>query len=112
MPFYDYRCENCGPFTTIRSMAVSAEPCGCPECGTASARVFLSMPAIAGMDPALRKANATNEASRHEPKRASQLGHGPGCSCCGSSTKQSRKTLKRPDGSKSFPTARPWQISH
>ncbi|MCP1200833.1 zinc ribbon domain-containing protein [Notoacmeibacter sp. MSK16QG-6] len=111
MPFYDYNCSECGPFTSVRTMEKSAEPCTCPDCGQDAPRAFLTMPFVAGMDAARRNAFATNERSAHDPKRSSQTGHGPGCSCC-SSGKKNRKTLTRPDGSKSFPTARPWQISH
>jgi hypothetical protein len=35
--------------------------------------------------------------------------HGAGCSCC--STGKSN-AVKAPDGSKMFPTKRPWMISH
>jgi hypothetical protein len=54
------------------------------------------------------KAHAVNERSADSPKRSS--GHGPGCGCCGGKT--SSGTLRRPDGSKSFPAKRPWMISH
>ena len=37
--------------------------------------------------------------------------HGPGCGCC-SSKKPSRLVKQTRSGAKSFPTARPWMISH
>ncbi|KRA99938.1 FmdB family transcriptional regulator [Devosia sp. Root685] len=110
MAIYDYQCADCGPFTAMRPMAMAAEPCACPDCGEPAQRAFFSVPFIAGMDPAKRTAHATNEKTRHEPKRGGSA-HGPGCSCC-SGGKKGRSTLVRPDGSKSFPSARPWMISH
>lgn len=111
MAIYDYQCNSCGPFSTVRPMSRSAEPCDCPYCGEPAPRAFLSVPYIAGMDPTRRTAFATNEKARHEPKRGGSA-HGPGCSCCSSSGKKGRSTLVRPDGSKSFPSGRPWMISH
>jgi putative FmdB family regulatory protein len=111
MAVYDYQCTDCGPFTVLRPMAMSGEPCNCPDCGEPAARAFFSVPFIAGMDPERRTAFATNEKARHEPKRGGAA-HGPGCSCCGSAGKKGRSTLVRPDGSKCFPAARPWMISH
>lgn len=110
MAFYDYQCAECGPFSMIRPMAESAEAGSCPDCGEPAPRAFLSVPFVAGMDPARRNAFATNEKARHEPKRGGSA-HGPGCSCC-SGGKKGRSTMVRPDGSKSFPAARPWMISH
>lgn len=109
MPFYDYECRACGPFTEMRPMAEAAEPQPCPVCGGLAARAILRVPNFATMDGAARIAHATNERSAHAPKRSG--GHGPGCSCCGGKAKPSR-TLRRPDGAKSFPASRPWQISH
>ncbi|HLV82941.1 FmdB family zinc ribbon protein [Devosia alba] len=111
MAVYDFQCQDCGTFTVMRPMARSAEPCACPDCGEPAARAFLSVPYIAGMDPARRTAHSTNERARHEPKRGGSA-HGPGCSCCSDGGKKGRSTLVRPDGSKSFPAARPWMISH
>lgn len=111
MPVYEYQCRECGPFAALRPMAEYADPQPCPDCAGSSPRVMLTAPAMAGMDPARRTAFATNERSQHAPKSSKSLGHGAGCSCC-SSSKPSRKTLYRPDGSKSFPSARPWMISH
>lgn len=112
MPVYDYECEECGVFTAFRSMSLSATPCDCPECDVSSRRVFLSAPNSALMDTSRRTAFATNERSADSPKNTrSGHGHGPGCSCC-SGTKKPSRTLHRPDGSKTFPSARPWMISH
>ncbi|MDQ0317796.1 FmdB family zinc ribbon protein [Amorphus orientalis] len=113
MPLYDYYCEEHGAFTALRPMSAYAEPCECPDCGASAPRVMLTAPRLGLLDTATRTAHAVNERSAHEPKRASSHGHGPGCGCCGGGTaKKGRKTLHRPDGSKSFPSARPWMISH
>ena len=80
MPFYDYECDQCGPFTALRPMAECADPLFCLDCGASSARVFLRAPAIACSDAGTRKAVALNERSRPEPKLASK--HRAGCGCC------------------------------
>lgn len=110
MPFYDYECQRCGPFTLLRSMDQCAEPFPCPDCGASSARAFLRAPGIACSDAGTRRALALNERARNEPKLASR--HGAGCGCC-----SARKGAKSPPAraaaaAKSFPSARPWMISH
>jgi len=87
-------------------MAEYDRPQDCPDCGATCGRVLSSMPAIAGMDSGRRTAIATNERSAHAPRLSSA--HGPGCGCCKTGT---RKTLAA-EGVKSFPSARPWMISH
>ena len=110
MPVYDYACQTHGVFTALRPMSKSAEPCDCPDCGQTAQRVFVSVPNFALMDGGKRTAYATNERAAHAPK-SSKTGHGAGCSCCSGAAKPSR-TLVRADGSKAFPSARPWMISH
>lgn len=110
MPYYDYLCEDCGPFTNYAPMSAFDQPCACPTCASEAPRVLFTAPKIAGMDKSRRTAFETNERAQHEPKRS---GHGAGCSCCsGGGKKKSSGTLYRPDGSKSFPAKRPWMISH
>lgn len=109
MPLYDYLCDDCGPFTQIASLARFAEPCACPDCNAASPRVLMNAPRLAVMSSGSRKAYETNERSADSPRRSS---HGPGCSCCSGGSKRASKTLHHRDGSKSFPTKRPWMISH
>lgn len=113
MPIYEYLCEDCGEFTALRPMRDSAAPCACPECGAAAPRVLISAPALATMSAAKRHAHATNERAAHAPKTSAeyQAGHkhGPGCACGGATSKA---TLKTPDGAKTFPSKRPWMISH
>ncbi|WP_158046091.1 FmdB family zinc ribbon protein [Skermanella pratensis] len=118
MPVYDYMCESCGAFTALRPMARSAEPCGCPDCGAPASRAYLSFPSIGGMDPARRAAFETNERSAHAPKLSKKSdrqaaghsgAHGPGCSCCSGGKSSAVYTR---DGAKTFPSKRPWMISH
>lgn len=109
MPVYDYECAECGVFNAFRPMDAWREPCACPACGGEAPRAFVTAPTVAGMDPQQRAAIATNERSRHEPRR-SAAGHGAGCSCCSGGLRRRSVTTK--GGAKSFPTARPWMISH
>lgn len=109
MPVYEYFCDTCGPFEALAPMARYSEPCDCPDCAAPAPRVMMTAPNLAVMSSSIRKAHETNERSADSPKRS---GHGPGCSCCSSGKKLGSKTLHRPDGSKSFPTKRPWMISH
>ncbi|WP_424969674.1 FmdB family zinc ribbon protein [Dinoroseobacter sp. S76] len=111
MPVYDYLCEECGPFTALNSIANYKEPCDCPSCEAESPRVMLNVPRLAMMSNASRTAHATNERSADSPKRSKN--HGPNCGCCGGgSSKMPSKTLHHSNGAKSFPTKRPWMISH
>lgn len=120
MPYYDYVCPDCGPFTEIRPMAESAEPAVCPGCGGAAPRAFLSAPRLAIMAGERRQAFATNERSANAPRssgefiaeQASRKRHGVSCSCCSGSTAVKSKALRTADGSKTFPGKRPWMISH
>ena len=113
MPVYDYECADCGAFTEMRPMSENATPCACPECGADSPRVILAMPALFGVSAGRRRAMAANEASRHSPMTSSEYAasrrHPAGCRCC-SGTPKSSATM--PNGAKTFPSARPWMISH
>ena len=109
MPVYEYLCESHGAFEALRPMAEYAQPCACPACGAQSRRVLLTPPSLGARDRGRMKARAVNERSADSPQRTGA--HPPGCGCC-SGTKKASTTLYRPDGSKSFPTKRPWMISH
>lgn len=111
MPVYDYECPDCGVFTALRPMTQCDAPHDCPDCGASAPRVFLTMPALAMMDAGRRTAITVNERAQHEPKLSSQ--HGAGCSCCapGKGLKRGRTAVGK-NGAKSFPSARPWMISH
>jgi putative FmdB family regulatory protein len=101
MPVYEYLCNDCGPFTDMRPMAECDAPQDCPRCESESPRAILTAPNFFCMSSDKRKAHATNERSANAPK---------GCGCC--STKPSRLVKQTRSGAKSFPTARPWMISH
>lgn len=110
MPVYEYECADHGVFEAVAPMDRFRDPCICPECGGESIRVLRTPPQLGAANRSSIKAHGVNERAADSPKRTST--HGPGCSCCSGSKKSSRKTLTRPDGSKSFPGARPWMISH
>jgi putative FmdB family regulatory protein len=115
MPVYEYMCESCGPFTAMRPMAEYEKPYACPDCDAVAPRVMLTAPRFSTMSAGMRLAHATNERSADKPNTLSTLKnqHGSGCSCCsGLSSKRSRKTARGKNGAKSFPSARPWMISH
>jgi putative FmdB family regulatory protein len=112
MPVYEYLCEGCGPFTNMRPMSEFEEPDLCPDCGRVSPRVILTAPRFSCLPADRRIAHSVNERSAHAPRTLDQYkaSHGPGCGCC--SGKPSRLMTKTKSGAKSFPTARPWMISH
>lgn len=121
MPYYDYACPDCGPFTEMRPMAESAEPAACPGCGAAAPRAFLTAPQLAVMTSDRRQAFATNERSAHAPRSSGEFAaeragrkksHGAGCSCCSTGKAGKSRAVHMADGSKTFPSARPWMISH
>jgi putative FmdB family regulatory protein len=108
MPVYDYGCQACGPFSLTRPMIEYAMPQQCPDCGAAAPRVMLTVPSIAGMSPSRRAAHAVNERSANEPRLTSASGaHRPGCQCCAPT-----RRAAAPAAAKSFPSQRPWMISH
>ena len=84
-------------------------PCDCPQCASAAPRVLINAPRLAVMSGGSRRAHETNERSADSPERSS---HGPRCACCCSFKGRLSKTLHYTNGAKSFPTKRPWMISH
>jgi putative FmdB family regulatory protein len=110
MPVYEFECEAHGFFEALRPMAAFADPCDCPTCGKEARRVVLTAPRLARGDSPRMKAHAVNERAADSPKKLSS--HGPGCACCSGGAIKGGRTVQRPDGSKSFPSARPWMISH
>src|SRR4051812_32658626 len=99
MPTYDYACAGCGGFDAIRSLAQRDELAPCPDCGAASARVFVAALRLALMASGTRSAIATNERARHEPKSSrdyARLKHPAGCGCC--STGQRGTTVTGANG--------------
>lgn len=121
MPTYDYDCTGCGPFDALRSVAARNEPCVCPACGAPAARVFAHAPHLACVSPEQRRAHDTNERARHAPRSSrdgdsgsyGRLRHPSGCGCCsGSGASKRVSTVTAPSGAKTFPSKRPWMISH
>ena len=124
MPVYDYRCADHGVFNELATMADSAQPCPCPTCGQLAGRVIMMSPEVLDMAPANREAHARNEKSQDAPRfstpesrtedkarREHKHKHGKGCGCPDKPIRKSQ-VLFTPDGSKIFPSARPWMISH
>lgn len=113
MPTYDYRCDDCGGFDALRSVSQRDLPADCPDCGGASPRVMSGAPRLALMADGTRRAIAVNERAAHEPKRSGdypRLRHPSGCGCCSGAKRGA--TVTAPNGAKTFPTKRPWMISH
>lgn len=116
MPTYDYACPACGGFEALRSLSQRDEPCSCPDCGTASTRVFVAAPRLACLSNETRAAHETNERARHAPRSSrdsdyGRLRHPAGCGCCSGSSSKRSATVRAPDGSKAFAGKRPWMIS-
>lgn len=114
MPTYDYDCACCGEFELLRSIADRNDPAACPSCSALSPRVMVSGASLSLLDGTTRRSIETNERARHEPKSSKHYvsqRHPAGCGCCSSSGKRS-STVRTPNGNKTFPSKRPWMISH
>lgn len=116
MPVYDYKCIDHGIFSELATVDEAHLPCACPECGVLAARVIMLSPQLLAMDKDTRQAMETNERSRHEPvvssedQRHHDAHHRSQCGCQDVAT--SSTLMYTADGSKMFPSARPWMISH
>lgn len=103
MPIYEFECEHCGRFETLRRLSQSSEGSACPHCGTDSPRVF-SAPRLAALSPSIRNAHERNERARHEPKQVQKNAsagdgkhhHGPGCNHGGHQLRASTGAGNRP----------------
>jgi hypothetical protein len=98
-------------------MAESGLPHQCPACGDDAPRAFLTAPYFATMSTERRLAHATNERSASAPRTMSGLkgSHGSGCGCCSSTSLGDDKRKRggaNSTAAKSFPTRRPWMLSH
>jgi len=89
-------------------MAEFQAPQPCEGCGASAPRATLTAPRVAGMDAGRRQAMATNERSANAPTKSGGR-HPASCGCC---KRPSRLTAESVSGAKSFPSARPWMISH
>lgn len=118
MPTYDYACPSCGGFDAFRPLNDRNEPCACPDCATASPRVFAHAPRLACTTSEQRRAFDINERAQNEPRMSrdndgsyNRLKHPAGCGCCSPGSRKTT-TYTAPNGAKTFPTKRPWMISH
>jgi putative FmdB family regulatory protein len=120
MPVYEYLCKNCGPFIRTRAMAEYELPSDCPQCGARAPRVLLTAPQCLDMSPQSRRAHAANERSADAPAVRSSLqaahkaAHGAGCGCCATSNSKLRhkSAASHKSAARSFPSRRPWMLSH
>lgn len=126
MPLYDYKCAEHGLFHELATIDKASEPCACPQCGKSSSRVIMIPPEILANSP-LAKAQGKNEEAQHQPiissvdsrqeaadRKAHAHKHGKSCGCNHEANQSSLKqqVVYLPDGSKIFPSQRPWMISH
>src|SRR5690606_20151052 len=100
----------------------------CPQCGELSARILRIPPELLTMSATKRKVHAVNEQASHEPvtaaayrdkqqTRARSTRHDRHCGCGnekqGSGLGHRRSSLiYTAQGDKTFPSQRPWMISH
>lgn len=115
MPLYDYKCVEHGLFHELAAMDDSASAQPCPTCGVDSGRIIMLAPELLLMSEHKRAAHSTNERSSHEPVVSSvesrDKKHGSGCGC-EQKGKKASQVVYLADGSKIFPSQRPWMISH
>ena len=111
MPLYDYECEICGVFTLQRAISKRDEAAECEECGL-MASLLISAPALALMNPGVRKAIATNERSQNAPGIRNR--HSCGSTCgCGPSKKSATAGTKKESKFKAGKAGdRPWMLGH
>lgn len=72
MPTYRFACTPCGAFDVVRTMAETDRPATCPRCGTVGRRIFGS-PALAALDPSLRRALDASGRSADAPEVVSSV---------------------------------------
>lgn len=134
MPLYDYKCREHGLFHELATMDKAGEPCACPKCGVLSARVIVIPPQLLVMAKERKKRFEINEKARHEPiianvsnnlselniNRKKSSRYQDKCNCGSTHPLQlkpnkgklQQQLVYLPDGSKIFPSQRPWMISH
>lgn len=133
MPLYDYKCREHGLFHELATMEMAGDPCPCPKCGVLSTRVVIIPPQILAMAKERKKRFEINEKAQHEPgvanakilsemnaDKAHNVYSGNSCHCNTihplqlnpNKGKLQQQLIYLPDGSKIFPSQRPWMISH
>ncbi|MEE2911595.1 MAG: zinc ribbon domain-containing protein [Candidatus Poribacteria bacterium] len=114
MPLYEYKCREHGIFSELATLADSAHPTDCPQCGATSPRILTLSPRVvlALKEGVSIKAIERNEKAQNEPevstvdRRQNDDKH-----IIGKSIGKS-KVIYTADGKKMFPSMRPWMISH
>lgn len=127
MPVYDYKCKDHGVFHELAAMDKAADPAACPSCKALSPRIIMIPPEVLAMAPDKKKAIMKNEQAQASPiistidtraEQAERTKHASSCGCSSHKSKNLEQTsLKQQvvymaDGSKVFPSQRPWMISH
>lgn len=112
MPFYDYLCERCGPFSARVPMAQSSAPLVCPTCATLAPRV-VSAPQLNLMSAVRRRVDSRNEKSAHVPEVVHRPAHHDGGSCGHHGAHAGANGHSHADQKgHSHGPARPWMIGH
>jgi putative FmdB family regulatory protein len=106
MPVYEFNCEECGPFTKLRSLDQSSAPANCPECGAGSSRIF-SVIHLRAMRPENRVAWERNERSAHAP-------HVCGAGCAHDRAMPKKRSNGDPPAMQASTkrNSRPWMLGH
>jgi putative FmdB family regulatory protein len=81
MPTYDYKCERCGDFDALRSIAQRDQPADCPGCGHPAPRVLGGAPRLSALDAAARRGPTAQQRAAAEGTYQ-RMRCGAGCSCC------------------------------
>ncbi len=92
MPFYEFLCQECGPFEERRSLEEPREEASCHECSAEAGRVY-SVPGIKRMNAGLSRAMDRAEKSAHEPETV-------------------RRRVGGDEGKHRHSHGRPWAIGH
>jgi len=130
MPIYDFKCAEHGLFHELVAIEKAGSASPCPQCGTECMPVILVAPTVLAMSPESRQTHKTNEDASHSPiissvdsraeaddRKQFALKKGKPQTCGCSEHRPEQSALKKqvvflPDGSKVFPSQRPWMISH
>ncbi|WP_175165970.1 FmdB family zinc ribbon protein [Paraburkholderia fynbosensis] len=74
MPFYNYRCAQCGVFDQMRRVAMRDEAALCPQCGAPSVREQNGLPVLLAR---------SEDTSMTDEGEGAYLGrHASSCFCC------------------------------
>ncbi|MAY71660.1 MAG: formamidase [Halomonas sp.] len=110
MPVYDYKCPEHGLFHELVAMDANGDTQPCPDCGDLASRVLLVSPGLLDMPPERRQAMDRNERAANEPRHGNHTSEQDGG--CRHRPRDKPRVFYTADGHKTFPSARPWMISH